>query len=78
MNHISNNINTKEEKAISKIITILSDLALDIERMGYIAGVNMPYIIYERFIEVAESTEYNRTKQQEFNTKGNFYYDINR
>lgn len=75
MRRISKDITTKEERAVNKITTILSDLTLDIEQMGYAASVNMPYIIYDRFVEVAESAEYNRSTDTEFNKKGNYYYD---
>lgn len=78
MRRISKDITTKEEKAVNRITTLLSDLTLDIERMGYIASVNMPYIIYDRFVEIAESAEYNRRADVEYDKRGNYYYDRTR
>ena len=78
MRRISKDISTKEERAVNKITTILSDLTLDIEQMGYAASVNMPYIIFDRFVEVAESAGYNRNTDVEFSKKGNYYYDRTR
>ena len=75
MRRISKDITTKEERAVNKITTILSDLTLDIEQIGYIASVNMPYIIFDRFVEIGESARYNRSQEAEFNRKGNYYYD---
>ena len=43
--------------------------------MGYAASVNMPYIIFDRFVEIAESAGYNRRTDVEFSKKGNYYYD---
>lgn len=57
----TNNINTKEEKVASKIVTLLSDLTLDIEKIGFYMAINAPHIHYRRFIEVAESSEFQYT-----------------
>lgn len=69
----TNNINTKEEKVASKIIMLLSDLTLDIEKIGFYMAINSPYIHYRRFVEVAESSEfqYNGSKLQ----SGGYYSD---
>ena len=75
MRRVSHNLSTKEEKVATKIETLLSDLSLDIEQIGYYMGINAPYIIYERFVEVAEAAEYNRTGKAEYNVKGGYYYD---
>lgn len=50
---------TKEEKAVAKITTIMSDFSLDLEAVGKYLAIGTPYIVYRRALEVLESMEYN-------------------
>jgi hypothetical protein len=49
---------TPEEKVAIKISTLLSDFSLDLESIGFYLSRSMPYTIYRRFTEVAESAQY--------------------
>jgi hypothetical protein len=50
---------TKEEKAVAKITTIMSDFSLDLEAMGMYMAIGTPHIIYRRALEMLEAMEYN-------------------
>lgn len=51
---------SKEEKVASRIITMLSDLNLDLEALGFYLAKTSPYLIYNRTLEVLEAMKYNK------------------
>ena len=51
---------SKEEKAVAKITTIMSDFSLDLEAVGKYLAIGTPYIIYRRALEVLEAMEFNK------------------
>jgi len=51
---------SKEEKVAGRIITLLSDLTLDLEAIGFYLAKTSPHIIYSRANEVLEAMQYNR------------------
>ena len=51
---------SKEEKVASKVITLLSDLTLDLEAIGFYLAKTSPHIIYSRANEVLEAMQYNK------------------
>jgi hypothetical protein len=53
-------IKTKEEKVADKIITLLSDLTLDLEKIGFYLARTAPYIIFCRSIEVLDSAKFQK------------------
>jgi hypothetical protein len=64
---------TKEEKAASKISTIMSDFNLDLEAVGKYLAISSPYIIYRRALEVLEAMEFNNQVAEYNHQRG--YYD---
>lgn len=65
-------VTTKEEKAVAKIATIMSDFSLDLEAMGKYMAMATPYIVYRRALEVLESMEHNK-QVAEYNEQGGYY-----
>lgn len=63
---------TKEEKAVAKITTIMSDFSLDLEAVGKYMATATPHIIYRRALEVLEAMEYNK-QVVEYNHKRGEY-----
>jgi len=55
---------SKEEKVASKVITLLSDLTLDLEAIGFYLAKTSPHIIYSRANEVLEAMQYNKEVDQ--------------
>ena len=51
---------SKEEKVAGRIITLLSDLTLDLEAIGFYLAKTSPHIIYSRANEVLEAMQYNK------------------
>ena len=51
---------SKEEKVASRIITMLSDLNLDLEALGFYLAKTSPHLIYNRTLEVLEAMKYNK------------------
>ena len=51
---------SKEEKVAGRIITLLSDLTLDLEAIGFYFAKTSPHIIYTRANEVLEAMQYNK------------------
>lgn len=49
---------TPEEQVAIKVSKLLSDFHLDLEAVGFYLSRSMPYTVYRRFIEVAESAQY--------------------
>jgi hypothetical protein len=55
---------SKEEKVAGRIITLLSDLTLDLEAIGFYLAKTSPHIIYSRANEVLEAMQYNKEVEQ--------------
>ena len=55
---------SKEEKVAGRIITLLSDLTLDLEAIGFYLAKTSPHIIYSRANEVLEAMQYNKEVDQ--------------
>ena len=55
---------SKEEKVASKMVTLLSDLTLDLEAIGFYLAQGSPHIIFTRAIEVLEAMQYNKEVDQ--------------
>jgi len=53
-------VETKEEKVAQKIAHLLSDLTLDLDRIGHHLAFSCSYLWYARAIEVLESAQYNK------------------
>lgn len=53
-------LKTKEEKIAERISVLLSDLNLDLEKVGYYIARNTPYLIFNRAIEVLESANFQK------------------
>ena len=51
---------SKEEKVAGRFITMLSDLTLDLEAIGFYLAKTSPHIIYSRANEVLEAMQYNK------------------
>ncbi len=58
-----------EEQVAIKMSKLLSDFSLDLESIGFYLSRSMPYTIYRRFTEVAESALY-REKELEHKALG--------
>lgn len=50
----------KEEKVANKFATLISDLNLDLEALGYYLSLHIPHMHYLRLLEVLEAMEYNK------------------
>jgi hypothetical protein len=55
---------TNEEKAVSVIAKLLASLDLDIEMVGRYLAQNVSRVVYNRFITIAESAEYEQEKKK--------------
>jgi len=55
---------TNEEKVAKKIANLLTDLTLDLDRVGYHLYRSNPFLWYSRAIEVLESARYNKEEKQ--------------
>lgn len=53
-------ITTNEEKVAKKIAHLLSDLTLDLDRIGYHLAFSCSYLWYARSLEVLEAAQYNK------------------
>lgn len=51
---------TNEEKVAKKIANLLTDLTLDLDRVGYHLAFSNPYLWYARSLEVLEAAQYNK------------------
>jgi len=63
---------TKEEKAVAKITTIMSDFSLDLEAVGMYMAIGTPHIIYRRALEVLEAMEYNKQVAEYNENQGSY------
>lgn len=55
---------TNEEKAVSIIAKLLASLDLDIEMVGRYLAHNVSRVVYNRFITIAESAEYEQEQKK--------------
>jgi hypothetical protein len=55
---------TNEEKAVGVIAKLLASLDLDIEMVGRYLAQNVSRVVYNRFITIAESAEYEQEKKK--------------
>jgi hypothetical protein len=51
---------TNEEKVATKIANLLSDLTLDLDKIGYHLAHSCSYLWYARALEVLEAAQYNK------------------
>jgi hypothetical protein len=51
---------TSEEKVAKKLAMLLSDLTLDLEKVGFYLAHAVPYLWYARSVEVLEAAVYNK------------------
>lgn len=51
---------TNEEKVARKIAGLLSDLTLDLDKIGYHLAHSCSYLWYARALEVLEAAQYNK------------------
>ena len=65
---------TNEEKAVGIIAKLLASLDLDIEMVGRYLANNVSRVVYNRFITIAESAEYEQeNKQKRIEDYGNYF-----
>lgn len=55
---------TSEEKVAKKMAMLLTDLTLDLDRVGYHLAHSNPHLWYARSLEVLEAARYNREEQK--------------
>jgi len=55
---------TSEEKVAKKMAMLLTDLTLDLDKVGYHLAHSNPYLWYVRAAEVLEAAVYNREVQK--------------
>jgi hypothetical protein len=60
MRGLMRRIQTKEEKAATKIATIVNDITLDLDSVGVYLGRYSPTISYNRLLLIAESAEFEK------------------
>jgi hypothetical protein len=65
---------TNEEKVAKKIAVLLTDLTLDLDRVGHHLAFSNPYLWYVRSLEVLEAAKFNKevvelNKYGEYNDK---------
>jgi hypothetical protein len=76
MRRVSKPIKTKEEKVVERIGVLLSDLTLDLEKVGYYMAKNLPYMLFSRTLEVLESANFQKPVIDEIReTRGDWYDD---
>jgi len=64
---------TNEEKAVGIIAKLLASLDLDIEMVGRYLANNVSRVVYNRFITIAESAEYEQEmKKARIEDYGNY------
>jgi hypothetical protein len=74
MRRISRQLNTNEEKVSKKITEIIQDLHLDLEMVGFYISQTMPYLHYNRLLEIVESAKYQK-EGASLSRKGDYYQD---
>jgi hypothetical protein len=58
MYRIQTSVSTSEERVAKQLTKAISDLTLDLERVGYYIATAMPYLHFARFRQVAESADH--------------------
>jgi len=67
-------VETQEEKVAKKVAHLLSDLTLDLDKIGYHLAFSCSYLWYARALEVLEAAQFNKevvemNKWGEYNDK---------
>lgn len=57
-------VTTEEERVAMKLTAIVSDLRLDLEQVGRYLARTSPYVSFNRLIEIAESAQYEKEKNE--------------
>jgi hypothetical protein len=60
MKGLMRRIQTKEEKAATKIATIVNDITLDLDFVGVYLARSSPTVSYNRLMLIAESAEFEK------------------
>jgi hypothetical protein len=60
MRGLMRRIQTREEKAATKIATIVNDITLDLDFVGIYLARTAPTISYNRLLLIAESAEFEK------------------
>jgi hypothetical protein len=60
MRGLMRRIQTREEKAATKIATIVNDITLDLDFVGVYLARTAPTISYNRLLLIAESAEFEK------------------
>jgi hypothetical protein len=60
MKGLMRRIQTREEKAATKIATIVNDITLDLDFVGVYLARTAPTISYNRLLLIAESAEFEK------------------
>jgi hypothetical protein len=55
---------TNEEKAVGIIAKLIANLEIDIEMIGRYLAHNVSRVVYNRFITIAESAEYEKERME--------------
>ena len=63
---------TKEEKVAQKISNLVCDFSLDLEAVGYYMATAIPYLTYNRALEVLESARYNKEVAEYYQQGGSY------
>lgn len=53
---------TKEEKVATTMVGLVNDLTLDLDRVGAYVAETATIVLYNRFMVVADSAQYEREK----------------
>lgn len=63
---------TKEEKVAQKISNLVCDFTLDLEAVGYYMATAIPYLAYNRALEILESARYNKEVAEYYKQGGSY------
>lgn len=63
---------TKEEKVAQKISNLVCDFTLDLEAVGYYMATAIPYLSYNRALEILESARYNKEVAEYYKQGGSY------
>lgn len=65
-------ITTKEEKVAQKISNLVCDFTLDLEAVGYYMATAIPYLTYNRALEILEAARYNKEVAEYYKQGGSY------
>lgn len=75
MYRINKPIKTREEKVAERIGVIVSDLNLDLEKVGYYLARALPHLTFSRALEILESAQFQKPILDEMREKKWDWYD---